>query len=290
MRRAWWAIVGCAACAAAVGCFTRPDRPPVNSGGPVVRSLAPVVQTEGVVLESVILERPVGDRFLNRDLWADALPVGTQEARVLFSENGLKAGVLAGALPPQFQAILESDAEAISARRMTFGMRKDEVLPTSGAQTRCEFQLLTDLAGKRSAVVFEQTRCGVQVRPEAAGHTRVKVTCEPQIQYGERRTWLRPSEDGTGFVKHEEIPLARYPALAFDTALGPNEYLLIGWDVTQPDTLGEALFAVRAKGTPHQRVLVIRARQANPGPAPDLPPLGGTRRPSIAAEAGRPTR
>jgi hypothetical protein len=290
MRRAWWAIVGCAACAAAVGCFTRAGRVPVGPTDPVVRSLAPVVPTEGAVVETVLLERPVGDRFLDRDLWADALPIGGQEARVLLSENGLRAGVLAGSLPPRFQAMLESDAEALSARRMTFSLRKDEVLPTSGPHPRCALGVLNDVAGRRVPLAFEEARCGVQVRPEPAGPGRVKVTCEPHIQHGERRSWLRPSADGTGFVKHEEVPLARFPALAFDALLGPNEYLLIGWDATQPDTLGAALFGVPHATGARQRVLVVRAQMANPGPAPDLPPLGGPRRAAIAAEAGRPSR
>jgi hypothetical protein len=150
---------------------------------------------------------------------------------------------------------------------------------------------LADLAAeRRTTVALKQARCGVLVRPEPLGPERVKLSCEPQIQYGERREWLRPNADGTGFVKAEEIPLARYPVLAFDAPLGPNEYLLIGWHADQPSTLGEALFAVRANGQPRQRVLVIRARQANPGAAPDLPPLGPTRHPSVAAEAATPPR
>ena len=46
----------------------------------------------------------------------------------------------------------------------------------------------------------------------------------------------------------------------------------------------QALFAVEANGQPRQRVLVIRARQAEPGASADLPP----RRSSVAAEAARP--
>src|SRR5439155_1069363 len=133
-------------------------------------------------------------------------------------------------------------------------------------------------------------RCGVLVRPEALADGRVRVWCEPQIQYGEKREWLRPTADGTGFVKFEEVPLARYPVLAFDAPLGRSEYLVIGWQADQSDTLGAALFAVAADGQARQRVLVIRARQANPGNPPDLPPLGPTRRPSVAAEAARPPR
>jgi hypothetical protein len=281
MCRVWCAI---AVFAAAAGCTARSDRPAVET---IARSLAPTAPLEGICLESVLLERPVGDRFLDRDLWADALPVGSHEVRFLLSENGLRAGVLSSPPPQRFLAMFESETEAINARRLV--SRKDEVLPTSGPHERCAFDLLADAAGARSAAAFNQARCGVLVRTEVADQARVKVTCEPRIQYGERHEWLRPSADGTGFVKYEEVPLAPYPFLAFDAPLGPNEYLLIGWRADRPNTLGEALFAVEANGV-RQRVLVIRARQLNPGAAPDLPPLGPIRRQAIAAEAGRPPR
>jgi hypothetical protein len=278
MRRVWCAIVVCAALA--TGCITLHPRPSAES---VARSIAPVVPIEGIYLESVILERPLGDRFLDRDLWAEALPVGSQEGRTLLSENGLRAGVLSGSLPQRFQTLLESEAESVNGRGLTFAMRKDEVLPTSGPSERCEFGLLADLAGKRAPVALKQARGGILVRPEAQGG-RVKVYCEPQIQHGEKRDWFRASADGTGLVKYEEIPLARYPVLGFDAQLGRNEYLVIGWQADQPDTLGAALFAVEANGQPRQRVLVIRVRQVEPGAASDLP----ARRASVAAEAARP--
>jgi hypothetical protein len=281
MCRAWAIVI----CAAAAGCITRTERPPTES---IVRSLAPIVPVEGVYLESVILERPLGDRFLDRDLWAASLPVGSQETRTLLSENGLRAGVLSGSLPQKFQTLLESESEAINGRGLTFAMRKDEVLPTSGPTERCEFGLLADLAGKRAPVSLAQARCGVLVRPEVIGGGGVKVYCEPQIQHGEKREFLRPTADGIGFAKIEEVPLARYPVLGFDAPLGHNEYLVIGWPADQPDTLGAALFAVEAHGQPRQRVLVIRGRQINPGATTDLPSLGPTRRASVAAEAARP--
>ncbi|MDY3550935.1 hypothetical protein R5W24_000004 [Gemmata sp. JC717] len=285
MRRACFVIV--LGCAAASGCFlARGDRAPATS---VARSLAPVQQAEGTCLEYVILERPLGDRFLDRDLWVTAQSVGAPETQVLLSENGLRVGVLAGTLPPKFQTLLESDSETPLGRRLTFANRKEEVLPTSGPNEQSEFGLLADLAGRRTTVVLKQTRCGVLVRPEPLPDQRVRVTCEPQIQHGVKREWLRPSADGTELVKHEGVPLAPYPALAFDVPLGRNEYLLIGCRSDQPDTIGAALFGVQSNGHPRQRVLVVRAHQVSPGSASELPPISTTgRRPSIAAEAGRP--
>jgi|SRR5579883_100646 len=280
MRRAWWVIVLCAT----VGCFARSDR----TGTPVARSLAPITPLEGVYLESVLFERPLGDRFLDDGLWLNALPVGSPETRALLSENGLRVAVVAGSLPQQFQTLLESESEAINGRRLTFAMRKEEVLPTAGPHATCKFNLLTDLAGKRTPITLQQARCGILVRPQEMTDGRVKIVCEPQIQYGERQEWLRPSTDGTGFVKYEEVPLARYPALTFDTPLGRNEYLVIGWQANRLNTLGEALFGVETNTQLHQRVLVIRAWPVNPRNSSDLPSLGFNRRPSVAAEASRP--
>ncbi len=281
MRRVWCAIL---ICAAGAGCVTRDDGPP---GVSVARSLAPAAPVDGVYLESFLLERPVGDRFLDRDLWNETLPVGTPEARVLLSENGLRVGVLAGALPQRFQSLLRSESDTLNGRGLTFSSRKEDVLPTSGPHERCEFSLRTHLTDPPSDVALERARCGVLVRPEAAERGSVRVKCEPQIQHGERQEQLRPSADITGFVKFEAVPLVRFQPLAFEALLSPNEYLLIGWSADQPNTLGEALFAVDANSQPRQRVLVIRVRQVNPASANDLPPLGPTRRPAIAAEASR---
>ncbi|MBY0460691.1 MAG: hypothetical protein K2V38_25515 [Gemmataceae bacterium] len=280
MRGAWGLAAIVTACACAVGgCHFPNGRSPGMTG---VNSLPPAVPAEGVYLESVLLERPLGDRFLDRDLWAVTLPVGTPEGRALLGENGLRAGVLAGTPPPQLRKLLESESEALRARALTFANRKEDVLPTAGPHPTAEFGLRAELAGAREAVELRQATGGVLVRPATDGG-RVRVWCEPQFQHGERQERFRPSADGTGWVRFTEVPLARYPALGFEASLGRDEYLLIGWDASQPDTLGEALFGVQAADQPRQRVLVVRARQPNPAPA--APP--GARRGSIAAEAAR---
>ena len=286
--RVRWAILVCALGAATVaGCLSPADRPPTS----VARLLNTAQPTNGIYLESIILERPVGDPFLDRDLWAAALPVGATDTRALLSENGLRAGILAGTLPPKFQTLLESETEAVNGRGLSFAMRREDVLPTSGPFDRITFKVLTDLASTRAKVTLEQAQGGIQVRPEALPDGRVRVRCEPQVQHGEKREWLRPSADDTGFVKHEEVPLLRYNTLAFDAVLNRDDYLVIGWQADQPSTLGSVLFATDAGGRPRQRVLVVRVRQMNPGRAPDLPALGPpSRRRSVAAEAGEPRR
>lgn len=293
----WRALWLCVLSTATVGCFfTRSERP-LNgeddrsrvSAESVVRSIAPITPAEGIFLESIILERPIGDPFLDQELWNAVLPVGSPETRVLLSENGLRAGVLATQLPQKFQTLLKSETEAIHGRGLTFANRKEDVLPTSGPYAKCEFHLFGDLGGKRTSVSLQDARCGILVRPEATTDGRVKLFCEPQIQHGQKQEWFRPVSDITTLTRVEEVPLARYTQLAFEAQLGSNEYLLIGWQAEQADTIGEVLFGVEASGQPRQRVLVIRVRQLKPNTPHDLPPIPN-RRPSIAAEAGRTSR
>jgi hypothetical protein len=117
----------------------------------------------------------------------------------------------------------------------------------------------------------------------------VRIRCEPQIQHGEKREWFRASADGTGFVKCDEVPLIRFSELAFDVPLGRNEFLVIGWSADQRDTVGSVLFGADANGQPRQRVLVVRARQGTQANRSELPALDTAgRRPTVAAEAGKP--
>ena len=270
------------ACASA-GCFLRGDRPSTSA---IVRSLAPPLPAEGLLVESVLVEQPLGDAFLDRGLWDGSLPVGGPETRALLAENGLRVAVVTGSGPQKLQKLLESDSDTVSPQRLSFNMRKEAVVPTAGPVDPCRFDLRTDLAGKAKAVEFTQARCGVLVRPELAPDGRVKLWVEPQLQHGDRRQWLRPTADATRFEKHEEVPVEKYAVLGCEALLAPDDYLLVGWDAEHGGTLGSAMFSADAGGNPRQRVLVVRARSAAPR-ADDLPPVTGPlHRASNASVAG----
>lgn len=269
---------------AAVGCLF-PQRPSVTT---IVKSLTPPTPVEGVIVDSVLIEQPVADGFLDHDLWADACPIATAspEVRTLLDQNGLRSGVISGAGPQKFQTLLGSDTDTVSPLRTTFQVRKDTVIPTATPGDVCKFRLRTDVAGKPLPVELKQARCGIHIRPQLMADGRVKVWCEPHIQHGERQQWLRPNEDATRFSKHDEVPVEKYPALGFEVLLEADDYLLLGWDSDAAETIGSVLFTADANGQPRQRVLVIRARSATPLAPQDLPPIvGAAKRPSAAAQA-----
>ena len=269
---------------AAAGCLfpatRRADsfRPPT----PTVAGLPPAAP-DGLYLESLLLERPLGDPALDRELWDGAGSAVPPAARALLAENGLRVAVLGGTLPPAFRQLLKEDADAHDGRGRSFAHRAEEVIPTAGPTDPCAFTVLRSFGGERAKLTLEKARGGVQVRPERTPDGRVRVACEPQVQHGERVPRFRPTADGTEFVAESEVPLERFPSLGFEVPLGPDDYLLIGSPAGAAGTLGEVLFTADANGRPRQRVLAVRAMWRGEKPT-DQPPA---RSRAVAAEAAR---
>lgn len=269
---------------AAAGCLfpasRRADafRPPP----PTVAGLPPAAP-DGLYLESLLLERPLADPDLDRELWAAAGSAVPPAARALLAENGLRVALLGVQLPPAFRRLLGSSADAHDGRGRTFANRTEEVIPTAGPTDPCDFGVLATLGGERTRLKLAKARGGIQVRPERTADGRVKIACEPQVQHGERVPRFRPTADGTEFVAESEVPLERFPGLGFEVTLGPDDYLLIGSPAAASDTLGGVLFTADANGRPRQRVLAVRAAWRGEKPSDPSP----TRTRAVAAEAAR---
>jgi hypothetical protein len=280
MRVAGGIVVLCALAGVGVGCKKPLIAPTQPMSSTVTRSLAPMVPSEAILVQSILIEQPIGDQFLDRDLWTSVRPVGEPETRALLAENGLRAGVLSGSLPQRFQDLLDSEADIVSPpSEMSFNARKEGVIPTAGPIDSCRFKLLSDLAATPRHTEFERARCGVFIRPRVEASGRIQVYCEPHVQHGERRDQYRPNTDGTGFVKTEELPVERFPKLGFEALLEAGDCLVIGWNAEQSETLGQALFSAEVNNRPRQRVLVIRAYQNGRSSLSDLPIIAGPYRP-----------
>jgi hypothetical protein len=271
MPRAACTILLCAM-VVGLGCerlFTSTDQPIRPN---VVRSLAPAIPADSLVVEFVLLERPLGDAFIDRELWASTMPVGTPEVRTLLAENGFRAGLLSGVLPTKFQTILDTKADVVvPPHMMTFNKRKETVIPTAGPILECKYDLLADLAGKPETISLKQVRCGILVKPQVMDEGRVKLWCEPRVQHGDSEVRFRPSEDGTQLTKFEEVPTEKYPSLGLEVLLRADECLVIGCISERQETLGTTVFGAESNGNLRQRLVVIRSRQMNASATADLP-------------------
>lgn len=284
MRRAAeaWAVLACAAAAGCLGSAgsLSPSNSPhkasafaVGGFGNAFGNAIAAERMPGLFVEAILFERPLGDSAIDRVPWSNTAAFLPPRTKTLLEENGLRAAILGGNLPPPFLRLLESKHDAIAPRRFSFVNRSDEVVPTLGPIEKCQYRVLTAVDGERETVMLKAATAGVLIRPARSADGRVTVYCEPQIQHGEREQQIRLTADGADFQITSEIPTERYSCLGFEAELSAGDYLVLGAPAASMHTLGSALFTVESSVEPRQRILVIRAGcHEKETPTPRQPP------------------
>jgi hypothetical protein len=253
MRRAG-GVLFVTACAAAAGCFW------AGSARTALldRARSPAPGTGGLLLNTRLIEQPLGDAYLNAGLWdAAARPLGHEQSALL-ARNGLRVGVLSGVLPDPFDRLVHSEATTVSPMLRTVVPGQAKVVPVNGPLEQCSYLTVSELAADPQPVELTSAECGLAVTAVPAAGRRVKLTCAFQVQHGDKRAWLAETADGSEFTRRDRKPMETFPGLTFEVTVEPDDYLLVGPTADPIDTLGQAFF-VTPDGLPRQRVLVIRA-------------------------------
>jgi hypothetical protein len=232
---------------------------------------SPAVTADGgLVLTARLLDGPAGDAFLATDLWSAASKPVTHETAALLARNGLRIGVLSGMAPAEFERRIRSDRLALDPRLQTTRPGQAKIVAVQGPLERCTYEVHPDLTADPVRLELDAVECGLSVLPTPADNGRVKLACELQVQHGDKQAWLRPTADGSGFVRQDRKALETYPTLGFTVTLGPGDFLILGPTEDPTHTLGEAFFLTGLGDQVRRRVLVIQAGRVEsrpPGPA-----------------------
>jgi hypothetical protein len=219
-----------------------------------------------VQMDVALLERPLGDPFLNKEVWilADeqAIPL---ERKVTVEENGFRVGQIGGTTPAGLQAMLTSERSCVNPRRLYVHADRPTILSLGPGAPSCRFRI--DKEGQTLPVCLEQAECTLSVVASMAGDTATRLHFTPQVRHGETRLAPCAAADRSGWVLQEQRPTESYSALDWEVTLAPNQYLVVGARTDLPDSLGYQCFLRRDQSL--QRLLVIRASRASPGPAPE---------------------
>jgi hypothetical protein len=242
-----------------VGCLgpggTVPDAP--------VTALKPVLGPQGadaVGLQVAVLEVPVGDRYVNGQLWATIdEQVVAPDRRSALDDNGFRVGVV-GPRPDKFDELLNSPRANPEGNSRWIQLRAGHarVLPLGAPRSVCQFRLVTD--GQHGTVTaFEKAQCGLQVTPTPTADG-VTLAFVPLVQHGTRSPWSAPL-DGDDTPQ----PADRFPALGWEVTVAAKELVIVGTRFDKAGTLGHACLIDADAAKPVQRLLVIQAvRPANP--------------------------
>jgi hypothetical protein len=262
--------------------WLQPFRPTAAPGG-----------TDVVQMDVALVERPVGDRYLNQDLWtvADEQVIALDRKAVL-ADNGLQVGQLGGIPPAGLQALLTSERTCINPRRIALrsGHSYELLLGPPHAQLRFE----TEKDGETREIVCEQAQCVLIVTPTLSTDGRTLLRCTPEVRHGQIKHLPRPAADLSGWVLQAQQATENCAGWTFEVPLATNEYVVVGGRVDRPTSFGHCCFVRCDCEPPVQRLLVIRTGRLAPSvascAASEEPPPSDHAAPPIAAVAGRSNR
>jgi hypothetical protein len=212
-----------------------------------------------IQMEVALLERPPGDAFINQELWtlADEQTVPLDRKAAL-EDNGFRVGQIGGIPPARLQALLTSERSCANPRRIKLHAGCATTLVVGPLEDRCRFELQEE--DQTQAVSLEQGECILSVVPTLTKDGRTRLQFTPKVRHGESTLTALPAPDRATWMLQEQRPVESYPTVAWEVALAPNEYLVVGGRADRPQTLGHHSFVRPESPAPVQRLLVIRTR------------------------------
>ncbi len=251
------------------GCFT-PDAERAVALMGARRLFSGPTGDDVVSLSVALVERPVGDRELNRELW-ELLneQVVDADQRAVLAKNGFRVGRVGGSPPPALHNLICSEkSSCANPRRIQLRAGNPNTVLLGPAWSQCRFRL--DQDGRASDAELGQAVCQLQVVPKLADDGRVTLRFTPFIKHGELKQ--KPVAVRTpGGELQWELQVAQeeeiYDWLAWEVSVDANDTVVIGTRADAPDTLGQRCFTQTETTAPVQRLLVLRVGRLLSDPA-----------------------
>jgi hypothetical protein len=239
--------------------------------------LAGPVGDDVVFMDVAVIERPLGDDFLNHELWSDADEQAVRaenddqaaslERKTALEKNGFRVGQVCGQLPPPKLQDLLLSQHSCTAHRIQLHAGHETTIPLGPLWPHCRCQVSRD--AQTLAVDFQKAQCLLEIMPSLAEEGRVRLRFTPHIKHGEVKTAFTALRDAGGLLhwgRQEQQPEEVYPWLSWIVTLTANEYLVIGAKLENSDTLGEQFFLSGEDHPGMQHLLVLRtAHVPTPG-------------------------
>jgi hypothetical protein len=219
-----------------------------------------------VQIDVALIEGPLGDRYVNQDLWQLADEQGVSlEQKTALEENGFRVCRVGGLPPAGLQTLLTSERSCPDPRRVSLHSGTPAPLPLGPVCKQCRFRLKQ--GEEVSAVDLADAQCVLEVVPTLSEDGQILLRFTPHVKHGQARRVPHPSKDPSGALQwewDERQPEEDYSWLSWELAVAPNEYVVVGTRLDREGTLGQRCFLELAKTAPVQRLLVLRT-----APCPD---------------------
>jgi hypothetical protein len=214
-----------------------------------------------VYLDVALIERPFGDRFLNRDLWEAGDEQGINlELKPLLEQNGLRICQIGGLVPPKLHALIVSPRSCPEPRRLRAEPGKPTVVPIGPPRNYALFQLVGQAGARR--LDLEQAHCQFEVVPILEDDERIRLRFTPQVRHGKPQTTPCVEKDPDGPLRwaiEAREPVEEFAQLRWECVLAPNEFVVVGAHLDHAGTIGPCFFLPEGIPAKKQWLLVLRA-------------------------------
>lgn len=273
-RRTW--LAGCAA-TLALGCQVF-DKPPDKA----LESLLKPVKTSS---DSVALEIFQARIPLDQETKADALweRIDEQkfdaELRRKLVANGLRVGIVGGALPEDLAKLLEldgdtpevSDSQVITDQsavprvtRRVVQLKRRDPLTIQVSDLRDEAQVLISHEGSFGGKTFRQMQGVYSLQAESIPGQRVSVRLTPELHHGDmKQRWNGSPQQGI-FMSIPSREREVFEELAMNATLAPGELLVLGCLPAAKTSLGGTFHTASVAGKDERKLILVRLLQVPP--------------------------
>jgi hypothetical protein len=274
LDRRWW--LACCAATLALGCQVF-DKPPDKA----LESLLTPVRTssESVALEIFQARIPLSQDAKSEALW-DRIDEQKFDAglRRKLVANGLRVGVVGGALPEDLSRLLELDGVAAEVAdkqvitdqsavprvtRRVVQTKRREPISIQVSELRDEAQVLLSHNGSFGGKTFRQMQGVYSLQAERTPGQRVSVRLTPELHHGELKQRYAGSQQGI-FMSIPSREREVFDELSMDATLAPGELLVIGCLPEAKTSLGGVFHTATAAGKDERKLILVRLLQVPP--------------------------
>jgi hypothetical protein len=255
------------------GCV--PQAVPVRPNAVMQRMLPKPVKpaADGVLMDLITVERPLGDSLVNDELWHSTDPqVLPVTLRRKLAEHGFRVAIVGGQMPQAFDTVVNGSApDEPNGHHLTVRAGSPTWVTTVGPGVECPAEV-AELAkldeSQRGNVTF-----GLRLIPTRQPDGTVEVQFTPELKYGGPMRHFVASQSGGGIRDWALEVHARRKTLddlTWAIRFQRGQVALLSCQPDSAGSCGYAFFVSRALQGLMQRLLLIQAEQPNAA-APQAP-------------------
>ncbi|QVL32180.1 hypothetical protein KIH39_25650 [Telmatocola sphagniphila] len=204
-------------------------------------------------IEYALIERPMADLKLDKEIWADAdEQVVEVEKRATVESNGYRVGRFGNVLPSSLQSMIANPQTDVGHRQRRLYFDSEFRLVVSKPVPKCDLLIPGLEAPDGGKTTFFDADFGILFTAKKDGEDKILLEFTPEIQSLDRK-------NGSYVIWAASKMSNKLTNLSWKISLNPDEHIIIGTSPLREDTVGYRSFAYGEGKEGRQRILLLKA-------------------------------